>query len=148
MKKIAARAIIAFLLAVLIIIQFYRIDKSNPLVNKENDFLFMVQPPSEIASLIKSSCYDCHSNETLYPWYTNIAPVSWIIKSHVTEGREHLNFSEWGNYKPGRRGHILDECKEMVENRKMPLKSYTLLHSSAKLSGANREILKTWLTIE
>ncbi len=149
MKKLPGfRIVIILLLAFLIIIQFFQIDKKNPQINQEIDFITLMQPPSEISSLIKSGCYDCHSNETVYPWYTKIAPFSWVIKSHVTEGREHLNFSEWGNYQPGRRGHMLDECKEMVENREMPLKSYTFLHSSARFSDENRETLKTWLTNE
>ena len=78
----------------------------------------------------------------------NIAPISWSIKFHITEGRENLNFSEWGNYQPGRRGHMLDECKEMIEKGKMPLPFYRLMHSEAKFSDQEKELLKKWLTNE
>jgi hypothetical protein len=147
MKKfLKFRYISSAILLLFLILQLFRIDKKNPPSTPGCDFLQVVQPPAEIAAMIKTGCYDCHSNETVYPWYSNIAPVSWLLKSHISEGREQINFSEWGNYQPGKRGHKLDECKEMVEKGEMPLSGYTLLHPAAKFSPEQRETLKIWLT--
>lgn len=122
-------------------IQFIRISKVNPEIITENDFLVSVNASPEISSLIKTSCYDCHSNETTYPWYTNIAPVSWWIKHHINEGREELNFSEWSTFKEKRKNHKLEECVEMIEENEMPMSSYTLLHKNAALSEEQKQKL-------
>ncbi len=149
MKKILKlRTVLASLAVLFIFVQVFRIDKTNPLTDDQSDFIIMTQPPQEIARLLKTGCYDCHSNESVYPWYSNIAPVSWILKSHVTEGRKHLNFSEWGSYPPGRRGHKLDASKEMLEKGEMPLKPYKFMHSDAKFSPEQKEELIKWLTVE
>ena len=91
--------LIAFL-AVFALIQFKVIDKSPIEINPESDFLMIEQAPKEVVELIQTSCYDCHSNLTTYPWYSNIAPVSWWLKGHIDHGREKLNFSEWDSYTP------------------------------------------------
>lgn len=138
------KKILIGLLILLVIIQFIRIDKQNPTIKKENDFIVMNETPEDIANLIKTSCYDCHSSETKYPWYTNISPVSWFVKHHINEGREHLNFSERGTYDAKKRAHKLDECIEEIEAGEMPLTSYTLMHGDAKLSKAQKEILEDY----
>lgn len=149
MKKLfSLKNIFIVVVAIIVIIQFFRIDKTQPAVNPETDYISMVQPSDEIKGLIKNACYDCHSNETVYPWYTNIAPVSWMIKSHINEGREQLNFSEWGNYQPGKRGHKQDECKEMLVEGEMPLKGYTIMHSSANMTDEQKAVLIKWFTNE
>src|SRR5688572_5984228 len=102
------------ILAVVIIIQLIRIDKNNPPALEEKDFLLLHQASPDITQLITTSCYDCHSNKTLYPWYTNVAPVSWWVKHHINEGRKHLNFSEWPKYTPKKADHKLEECIEMI----------------------------------
>ena len=94
--------------------------------------------------MLKTSCYDCHSNESIYPWYTNIAPVSWWIKKHINEGRDELNFSEWGNYSARRKDHKLDEIIELVEEGEMPLKSYLITHGDAKISTEQRAKIIEW----
>ncbi len=128
----------------LISIQLIRISKSNPPVEKEKDFLVISQAPIEIQNIIKSSCYDCHSNTTEYPWYTNLAPVSWWIKHHINEGREHLNFSEWANYTDKKADHKLEECIEMIEEGEMPMSSYTFIHKESKLNAEQKLILINW----
>lgn len=133
------------LLALLVVIQFFRIDKTNPEADPAKDFITMTNPPEAIASMLKTSCYDCHSAHTVYPWYTNIAPVSWWIKKHIDEGREHFNFSEWGNYDEGKKEHKLEEFYSEVEHRKMPLKSYLPLHPEAKLSDDQIKLITGWL---
>ena len=138
------KKILISVLALLIIFQFFRIDKTNKTTSPELDVLNIKKPEPEISSILKNSCYDCHSNEVTYPWYTNIAPLSWWIKHHINEGSHHLNFSEWGNYSSRKADHKLEECVEMVEEEEMPLTSYTIIHGSAKLTKEQRELLINW----
>ena len=126
---------------VFIIIQFFPIDKTNPITNEGMDFLKIKNTPEPIAKLIRSSCYDCHSNETKYPFYSNIQPVAWLLKNHIDEGRKELNFSTFATYEPKRQAHKLEEAAEYVEQKNMPSESYTLGHSDAKLSDEQRKQL-------
>ena len=126
---------------VFIIIQFFPINKSNPITNEGMDFLKIKNTPEPIAKLIRNSCYDCHSNETKYPFYSNIQPVAWLLKNHIDEGRKELNFSTFATYEPKRQARKLEEAAEYVEQKKMPLESYTLGHSDAKLSDEQRKQL-------
>ncbi|MEO9967000.1 MAG: heme-binding domain-containing protein [Reichenbachiella sp.] len=137
--------IIAGLVAILVIIQFFGIDKENPSYQAENDFIAITNPPEEIAKIIKTSCYDCHSYHTKYPWYTNVAPLSWWIGDHIEEGREHFNLSEWGNYSEKKALHKLEEFYEEVEEGEMPLSSYTIIHGEASLSEEQVEMLVAWV---
>jgi hypothetical protein len=132
------------LLALLILIQFFRIDKTNPESDPAQDFLTITQAPAEVATIVKAACYDCHSHESKYPWYTNIAPVSWVIGHHIEEGREHLNFSTWATYPQGKADHKLEECAEEVQKDKMPMKPYVLMHSEAKLTPEQKTMLVDW----
>lgn len=132
------------LLAVLVLIQFIRIDKTNPPLEPGNDFLTVAGVPVETGQLIKAACYDCHSHHSVYPWYTNIAPVSWWIKNHINEGRHHLNFSTWNTYEAKKKDHKLEECVEEVKEGHMPIASYTWMHPEAKLSQQQREQLVAW----
>lgn len=142
--SITVKRILLGLIAVLVIIQFFRIDKTNPPLDPPNDFINVQNPPQQIAKLLKDACYDCHSHESKYPWYTNVAPVSWWVKSHINEGREHLNFSTWGTYPLKKRAHKLEECYEEVEEKHMPLKSYTWAHPEARLTEDQRATLVSW----
>ena len=132
------------LIAVLVIIQFFRIDKTNPVIIQENDFITITNPPENVSVILKTSCYDCHSNETKYPWYTNISPLSWWIKDHINEGREELNFSEWGTFKEKRKNHKLEECIELIDEDEMPLLSYLITHGDAKLTADDKGFLLEW----
>ena len=133
MKKVLVVILVAF-----IIIQFFPIDKTNPPATPGMDFLKIKNTPEKTAKIIRTSCYDCHSNETAYPWYTNISPFSWWVKNHINEGRKHLNFSTFAVYEPKRQIHKLEECIEMTEKKEMPLESYYLGHQDAKLSDEQR----------
>ena len=137
-KRLTLKNISIFFIFLFLIIQSISIDKTIAPANLTKDFISLTAANSEITTMLKSSCYDCHSNQPSYPWYTNIAPVSWWIKHHINEGREHLNFSIWGTYKEKRKNHKLDECIEMIEEGEMPMSSYTLMHSDAKLSDAQK----------
>lgn len=123
-----------FLIIVLIVMQAFRIDKTTQPADPAKDFISVTKPNEEIAHLLKVACYDCHSNQPSYPWYTNIAPFSWWVKHHIDEGAHHLNFSEWATYKEKRKNHKLEECIEMMEEGEMPLDSYTWMHKEAKLT--------------
>ena len=133
------------LLALLVIIQFIRIDKINQEVDPDMNFVVLSNAPKEIQNLLQASCFDCHSNETIYPWYSNVAPVSWWIKKHVNDGRGHLNFSVWGEYDEKRKDHKLEEIIDEVKEHEMPLKSYLIVHSESKLDDTQREQLTTWI---
>lgn len=128
------KRILVALLALVLIMQFFRIDKTNPAVVASEDFIAITQPDAETTSILKRACYDCHSNTTVYPWYSNIAPVSWWLKHHVNEGREELNFSKWGSFSDKKKDHKLEECIELVKEGEMPLESYTWSHKEAVLT--------------
>ncbi len=138
-KRVLLGLVIGFL-----IMQFFQIDKTQPPSDPENDFISLLSPPEEVATVLKRSCYDCHSYKTNFPWYTSIAPISWWIGHHIEEGREHLNFSEWGKYTERRQKHKLEECWEEVEEGKMPLDSYLWVHGEAELSEAQANLLIDW----
>ena len=131
-------------IVVVIIIQFFRIDKSNPEINKADDFIEIIKPPQEIATILQNTCYECHSNESKYPWYSNLAPVSWWVKHHIDEAREELNFSKWSTYTPKKKDHKLEELAEEVEEGEMPLTEYTWTHAEAKLTEEQRKQLVDW----
>ncbi len=138
------KRILIAITALLLLIQFFGIDKTNPIAEPSEDFIEMVKPDAETTALLKSACYDCHSYQTKYPWYSNIAPVSWWLKHHIDEGRDELNFSKWGSYSEKRRNHKLEECEELVEAGEMPLDSYTWTHGDAKLTAEQRQKLSTF----
>lgn len=129
------------LLVVLVVLQFFQIDKTNPAVDESKDFLKTQNTPEEIASIIKTSCYDCHSNESKYPWYSNVQPAGWFLKDHIDEGRRELNFSTFTDYELKRQDHKLEECIEYIEKDEMPLGSYTLVHREAALTEAQKNTL-------
>ena len=132
MKKILLALIGAFL-----VLQFFGIDKTNPPIDKNSDFLTLKKTPENVAQLVKSACYDCHSNETVYPWYAKVQPFGWFLKDHIDE----LNFSTFASYEPRRQAKKLDEAAEQIENGGMPLESYTLIHKEAKLNAEQKKLL-------
>ncbi len=144
LKKINFKKVFIGLLISLVVCQFIRIDKSNLTVYNVLDIRTITKSPPEISAMLKASCYDCHSNEVVYPWYTNVAPVSWWIKNHVNEGVHHLNFSIWATYKSRRMDKKLKECVEMIEEGEMPMTSYTIMHEDAKLSESQKNTLIAW----
>ncbi len=127
------------------LMQFVRIDKTVPDYEKSEDIIVATNPSEEVAAILKTTCYDCHSFESKYPWYSNIAPVSFFLKKHIDEGREELNFSLWSSYSVKRKVHKLEEMKEMVSEGEMPLDSYLIMHSEAALSDESKEALLEWV---
>ncbi|MFN8255569.1 MAG: heme-binding domain-containing protein [Bacteroidales bacterium] len=125
-------------------IQAIRIDKTNPEVKPEKDFIKVTSTPDEVATILKAACYDCHSNQTVYPWYSNIAPVSWYIKNHVNEARGRVNFSNWADYPTEKALRKLKACYKDIEEGEMPLSVYKMAHSQAKLSEDQAKKLTQW----
>lgn len=138
------KKVLVALLVVLVILQFFQIDKTNPEFDANQDFLKMHEAHTEIASTIKAACYDCHSNQSVYPWYTYVQPVGWFVKNHIEEGKEHLNFSEFGTYTPKKQAHKLEECYELIKKGEMPLSSYTIIHKDAVLTEAQQTELVSY----
>lgn len=136
-KKWVIRILLGFLV-LLIGSQFIRSNRRPPFANPASSFTALAAPPTDIASVLKTACYDCHSNETNYPWYAQVAPISWWIDNDVKEGRKHLNFSTWGTYSFKKQADIAKEAAEEIEEGNMPDKSYTRMHSEARLSDAQR----------
>lgn len=141
-KKV--KTILLGLIGLLLVIQLFQIDKTNPPVRLEEDFIQIKQPPANVENILRTACYDCHSHETAYPWYTSVAPISWWIRHHINEGREHLNFSTWAQYDADRHDHKLEECEEETREGEMPLDSYTWVHSEAQLTDQQRKELADW----
>jgi len=138
------RKILLIILIILIGMQFIR-----PALNESNDVLASdisnIYPvPQDVSEILKKSCYDCHSNNTVYPWYVNVQPVGWWLNHHIEEGKNELNFSEFGSYRPARQYKKLDDVIDEVKHDEMPLWSYTLIHTYAKLSDAQKQTLINW----
>ena len=126
------------IVGLLIVAQFIPLARVNPPGRGQ------APAPKEVQALFQRSCYDCHSNETRWPWYSWIAPVSFLIAHDVTEGRRELNFSAWESYQDSRKKRKLKEIVEQVELSKMPQWYYVLIHPEAKLSAAERELIIKW----
>ena len=126
------------LIVILVAIQFISVDKTNPPIAAD------LNAPPEVKEIFKRACYNCHSNETVWPWYSNIAPVSWLVAGDVKDARAHLNFSEWGNLSRKDRVKMKEEIWEEIEKEKMPLWKYTLLHPEATLKQKDKELIRDW----
>ena len=130
---------VAVVFAVLLVaIQLVPVNRSNPPVEGDN------APPPEVHAVLKRACYDCHSHETVWPWYAYVAPASWLVGRDVREGRKHLNFSRWETYEAKRRNRKMMEIEEMVASKEMPPWFYVPLHAEAKLGDAERALLSDW----
>jgi len=130
--------VLFFIIDALVIIQFIPIDRNNPPVAGE------IEAPEAVMAILKRSCYDCHSNETIWPWYSYVAPASWLVAKDVREGREELNFSVWDTYSEKRKNHKIKECGEEVEEGEMPLWFYLPLHPEAELSQDDIDLIVSW----
>ena len=139
MKKLVLIIVVVFIL-----IQFVRPEKNNS-NNELNAIATTVNVPNEVQEILKTSCNDCHSNNTEYPWYSEIAPVSWFLASHVYDGKEHLNFSEWALYNENQKNHIIEDLLEELEEKEMPLKSYLIVHENAKMTAEQYKVLISWV---
>jgi hypothetical protein len=117
--------------SVMVAIQFVRPARTNPSSDPSGALAARVQLPAEVAAVLDRSCRDCHSNDTRWPWYTNVAPVSWWVIDHVNHGRSHFNFSEWGKYDAEEQQKLLKQSCELTRKGEMPLPSYLWMHKAA-----------------
>lgn len=122
-----------------LLMQFVRFDKTNPKTNPA----FEIKADEKVASILKKSCYDCHSNQTKYPIYSEVAPVSWIIAKHVNDGRKWLNFSEWESYDDAKKTKLRKLIYREV-GEAMPLQPYTMVHDGAALSKEEKTAIRNW----
>ena len=132
------------LLVVFILMQMIRPNK-NDSRNDINHISTVINVPGQVQEILKTSCNDCHSNFTNYPWYSEIAPISWYLASHVNDGKKHMNLSDWTIYNKNQQDHILKDFEEVVETHEMPLKSYLILHKEAEMTAEQYEILMNWV---
>jgi hypothetical protein len=123
------------------LIQFIPVDRVNKPVDHKVNFFDSKKTPDKIKQLVKGACYDCHSDETIYPKYAYIAPFSWSVKSHINEGREHLNFSVWETYNKDLKTNMLAKSIQTLQNKTMPMPGYIVYHKEANLSEAERTLL-------
>lgn len=125
-------------------IQFIPNDLPENAEDLSNDLLQVENIPENIRFLLKETCYDCHSNQVRYPWYSYVAPVSWLVARDVRDGRDELNLSEWGDLKKRKKIKALSDLTEEVEEKNMPLPIYPIMHKNARLSDEQRNILIEW----
>jgi hypothetical protein len=147
MKK-SVKIALGILFAGLIVIQFFQPDRNLGEVRTDDELVLLTGAPEEIAAILATSCYDCHSNHTNYPWYSRVSPVSWFLDEHIRKGKEALNFSNWGSLeKKEKIGVLADICDE-IKSGNMPLKSYLLIHRNARLTDMDAETLCLWTDSE
>ena len=140
------RIILLTLLFAFILIQFIRPPKNRiSSQHPANDISHIYDIPSDVQKILKNACYDCHSNNTRYPWYVNIQPIGWFMAGHIRSGKEELNFDDYGSYSSKRQRNKLKRMKEQVEEGEMPLSSYTLMHPEARLTTVQKQLVTTWI---
>lgn len=132
------------LLLILLAIQFVQPARNQSTGNSEMWIASITKVPENVQAILQNSCYDCHSNNTRYPWYAAIQPGSWWMASHIKKGKEELNFDEFGNYSKRRQLSKLKAIQGSLEEQTMPLPSYLLIHRGASLSQSDQKILKLW----
>ena len=136
------KRILTVLLIALVLLQFWRPEKNKSTENVVAAFEVETEPTPEVVATLKKYCYDCHSNNTVYPWYAEVAPISLWIDGHIEEGKEHFNVSDWAAWKLKKKDHKMDELIEEVEEGHMPEDSYTWIHGT--MTDAEKEQLIAW----
>jgi hypothetical protein len=140
------RKIGILLLIILVVMQVVQPNKNaSEQIITENDISKVYVIPDGLHQTLIKKCYDCHSNNTRYPWYAYVQPIGWWLAAHVHDGKEHLNFSEFKNYDQKKAAHQLEELQEVVEERSMPLKLYTMFHKEAELTVEDEKAITDWL---
>ena len=140
MKKFLKITVILLGLA-FIGIQLKQVDRTNPPVDADLDF----DGPEEVRAILQAKCYDCHSNQSDWPWYSYVAPISWWIANHVEEGRREVNYSEWGKYSERRKEEKIEETYDEILDDLMPIKSYRITHPDSKVTEEEFIIIEKWL---
>jgi hypothetical protein len=145
-KRSKKKVFLYGILIIIILLQFIRPERNiaAPQINNKNDMGSILSISKEAKSILEVSCYDCHSNNTNYPWYTNIQPIGLWMQMHVDDGKRAVNFSKFGSYSKQDQHHTLEEIIREVENEKMPLPSYLQMHKDASISNLEKEQLINW----
>lgn len=141
------KKILVGLLLVLVAIQLIKPKQNRSAEAQINDIAVTMNVPDEVNIILRKACYDCHSNTTNYPWYANLQPVAWWLDHHIEEGKNELNFSEFGGYKAKRKIKKFNEIATEVTEGEMPLDSYTWIHKDAKLSKEEANTLINWANL-
>lgn len=144
MKKILKFGVLVLILA-FIVIQFFRPDRISINEVTSDDITKKMQVPDNVHSIFKRSCYDCHSNHTKWPWYSNVAPVSWLVADDVRKARKKMNFSEWGKMSMGKQEKNLTSICDEISEEEMPLPNYLILHGDAKLTQQDKDAICNWI---
>lgn len=145
MKKLKNKAL-PIILLIFIALQFFQ-----PVLNLDqgkvytNDFTQIYKVPPQVGKVLKTSCYDCHSNNTDYRWYDYVQPGRWLVDEHIREAKNELNFNEWGSYSSRKQERLMRSIEEQIKTGQMPLQSYTLLHRNAALNKEQIEVVVKWL---
>lgn len=142
-KKILKIVVLALVVG-FVVMQFFGIDKTNPPIVPSETLEAAVVVPADISQILGRSCNDCHSNRSVYPWYSYIQPSGWFLKGHIDDGRQELNFSTFNTYSPQRKSKKLEEICEQVESKEMPLPSYLWIHRESVLSASDAKALCDW----
>ena len=140
-KLIAWMALIAF-----VVIQFFPADRNQSYTVPDTDFMVVNDVPVNIQQKLQVSCYDCHSNNTAYPWYNRIQPVAWYLEDHIKEGKAELNFNEWDSLSSRRKSSKLRSIIKQIESGEMPPDYYTIIHRDAEFSDLEVANVTQWIT--
>lgn len=141
--------IIALVMGItLIVIQFFAIDRTNPPINDAETLEALVNVPADVSQILSTSCNDCHSHKTVFPWYSRVQPFGWFLRDHIDHGKSHLNFSVFATYDDKKKGKLLEEVCDEITGDKMPLPSYLWIHHDAKLTDSQKKVLCDWSTEE
>lgn len=140
------KIIAVILLVAFVGIQFVPTERNQSDVIPKTDFLLVNNPPENISTLLQESCYDCHSNNTDYPWYEKIQPITWFLENHIADGKEELNFNEWDAYSNRRKNSKLKSIVNQIKDDEMPLESYIFFHQDAILSEKKKKTVIEWIT--
>jgi hypothetical protein len=139
------KIIVLVLLVAFIAIQFFPTERNQSDVVPKTDFLLVNKPPKEIGVILQGACYDCHSNNTAYPWYNKIQPAAWFLDDHIKKGKAELNFNEWNELSDRRKNSKLKSIINQIEDDEMPLFSYTLIHRDAILSKSEKDLITDYM---
>jgi len=142
------RLTVILLIGGFVLIQFFQPDRNKGTIDPEIDVLTFSTIPDSLANMLKNSCYDCHSNHTIYPWYSYISPVSWMLEKHINKGKKKLNLSNFGDLEKSQKiGALADLC-DVMESGSMPLKSYLVIHRDARLKDSEITAFCNWSELE
>ena len=146
MKKIIKKILFIGLI-IFLLMQLYQPARNISFEqNITADFTKVYNVPKNVEVIFRTSCYDCHSNNTYYPWYSYIQPARFFMESHIAAGKENLNFNEWGNYSARKQNNKLDRIAKQIKSNEMPLSSYTMIHKNATLSATQKKEVLDWIS--